>query len=134
MADTGEDIRAYLIAEGVGTAATIKTRFMQETPNALIVIYGTGGSPPTLALGSARIAERNPSLQIVVRGEPDDFDTPFDTAESIISKMAEIGTETINGTVYHFANPMQTEPIPMGKDENRRFRVSCNFMISKDAA
>jgi len=134
MADTGEDIRAYLIAEGVGTSATIFSRFMPETPNTLIVIYGTGGSPPTMALGSSRIAQRNPSLQIVVRGEPNDHDTPFDTAESIISKMAEIQTEAINGTVYHFANPLQTEPIPMGKDENKRFRVSCNFLISKDAA
>ena len=132
MADTGEDIRAYLIAEGIGTSATVKTRFMQEKPDYLIVIYGTGGSPPTLALGADRIAERNPSLQIVVRGVPDDHDTPFDTAASIIAKMAEIQTEAINGTTYHFANPLQSEPIPIGKDENRRFRVSCNFMLSKD--
>lgn len=134
MADTGEDIRAYLITEGIGTSANIFTRFMPETPNELITIYGTGGSGPELGLGSSRIAQRRPSLQIVARGEPNDNDTPFDTMESIISKMAEIVTETINGTVYHFADPLQSEPVPMGRDENKRFRVSCNFLLSKDPA
>jgi len=134
MADTAEDIRVYLLAEGIGAAATVFPRFMPETPHTLIAIYGTGGSPPALGLGASRIAERKPSVQVVVRGEPDDHDTPFDTAESIIAKMAEIKTETINGTVYHKADPLQSEPIPLGKDENKRFRVSCNFLISKDPA
>ena len=134
MADTGEDIRVYLLAEGIGTASTVFTRFMPETPDALVCIYATGGSPPELALGTTRIAQRMPSLQVICRGAINDHDGPFDVAQSVIAKMAEITTESINGTIYHYADPLQSDPIPLGKDDNKRFQVSCNFLISKDPA
>ena len=72
------EIAAYLALQpGLGAVgAYIRVGFMPDTPNSLLTVYEYGGAPPEGGLGVTGIQYEWPGVQIVCRGEPNDYAGP----------------------------------------------------------
>jgi len=129
---TLDELGAYLATEMtlvVGT--TIFLGSLPPKPDVCLAIRETGGSPPTGGLGTTGIQYEFPSVQIVVRGAPDDYETPRTTAETAYRKLAEIEAESLSSTAYLMAMPLQS-PFFLQQDKNDRLLIAFNAAIEKE--
>lgn len=104
--------------------------YMQEAPDMAICIYETGGDPPEENWKIDR-----PSFQIKVRSVKDDYDgcrakllaiyNLLHGGEAQISAGAEVSPKTGGSYVYCYA--VQSGPIPLGQDQNRRPMMAQNY-------
>ncbi len=128
------EVAAFLAAEGLGTVETdLFWAEMPATPDACGTVYESGGSGPEMGLGSSAVAFENPAVQIVFRGAPNDYSGPRAKAQAALVAMVGISVEQVlTGTKYLIVRALQ-QPFPMGgKDENKRWRIVCNYLIEKE--
>jgi len=139
-----EEIRTQLITDAVGVAATtadwaIFLKLMPETKNPLtqnwlpvICLYETGGRAPDMGFGSTTPRFQFPGLMVQTRGIPNDYNTPKARIELAYDALIAIsGPQQLSSVNYQLILALQ-EPFPLGRDENNRYRFSCNFDIQKD--
>lgn len=128
------EVTAFLAAEGLGTVETdLFWAEMPATPDACGTVYEGGGSGPEMGLGSSAVVVENPTVQIVFRGAPNDYSGPRAKAQLALAAMVGISVEQVlTGTKYLIVRALQ-QPFPMGgKDENKRWRIACNYLIEKE--
>lgn len=128
------ELAAYTAAQVSGlTAGTNLFRgFMPQSPDVCVAIYEYPGGPPVLGLGAANgISLENPSAQWVVRGEPEDYDTPRATAELIWLAVSQIQCSILSGTQYYLPQPLQS-PFKLKQDDNKRVYIAFNASIEKE--
>jgi len=124
------EIARYLSAEGLGVFSDAKGGgdiFVDTMPDAAasgICVYTTGGSPPDTATSIAR-----PTLQVLVRGA-----RARETclrARAILAMLRGLRDIrlTNGGTRIMLCIARQSEPIPLGRDENGRYQYSVNFQF-----
>ncbi len=126
------EIRTILLAQSLTgvTSATVFTGTMPSAPDACVVLYETGGSGPDFHLGDPAIAIEKPTIQIVVRGAPTDYETPRTVIERIYQTLPTLTPFTQSGTSYLNIEPLQS-PFLFKRDERNRISLVCNFYISK---
>ena len=73
----------------------------------------------------------HPSIQLMVRGVPDDYETPRLVIERAYHEMAKIQGMTLSGVNYLFVRPKQA-PFLMARDDSKRIRFAVNFSVDKE--
>lgn len=129
-----DEITAFLAAEGLGTVnANIFAAKMPDWPHACCAVRKTGGTAPERGLGSTTPLWENVTIQVMFRGDPNDYDTPDGNAQSVHDLLFAIAVDQLlSGTKYHMVTPLQP-PFPLGgQDKKERWRIACNYMIEKE--
>jgi|WetSurSiteA1Bulk_404760.scaffolds.fasta_scaffold78569_2 hypothetical protein len=130
---TATEIKAYL--DSLGTLGTIRIGFMPATPNVMGIINEYGGQAPEHRYGVAGVGYEKPSIQILFRGEPDDYSGPRAKAEIAYRALAAIPPGALGAgvtTQYLTINPMQS-PFPIRPiDDNRRHTIGFNCDLMKE--
>ncbi len=122
------DVSAKLTALGLTTGYVVIEGKMPHTPNKVIALTETGGSGADQFLGNAPI--ENPSMQLRVRGEADDYNGPRLVIERIFQALTQAGAFT-QGARYLSFTPLQS-PFLLKRDENVRCEFAVNFLIMKE--
>lgn len=91
------------------------------TPNKMIVIYDTAGYAPEPGLDI-----NYPSIQIVVRGEPNGYVDTYKKAQQIKNVLLGRLSEDRGGDKWAGIT-MPSDIIPMGYDDNERPELVMNF-------
>ena len=133
MATILEAVGDYIVANTSGAftylvngAGNLRLGIMPETPDAVICLYESAGSPPTFTMGNGGIAHDYPMVQVVSRGTADDYLSARDPAVILRELLATVTEIDSNG--LHIA---RIEPFgsinTIGVDGKRRMLVSVNF-------
>ena len=136
MATVATDLITYLATvSGVGsiTAAlpTLYAGTMPEFPDECGAVIEYGGLPGTYVLGQDAIHHEFPRVQVVFRGEKQDYTGPRDKAESAYQALAALANTTINGTKYLRLEPLQP-PFRIVQDGNLRHHIGFNLAVEKE--
>jgi len=107
-------------------------RFPAEAPNTAVLIQQYEGQPPTFTMGTAVSALEHPRIQILVRGEPEDYPDAYNLSYVIRNILGAITYRvTIDGVNILRIEPMGV-PNYMAFDEVNRPRFSSNFQVMID--
>lgn len=90
-------------------------------PDRMITVYDSPGGSPEPGLDINR-----PSVQVVVRGRPDDYLAAWDVASQIKDLLLGRGNETRGGDVWASCT-MAGDILPLGTDEGERPLLSMTF-------
>lgn len=102
-------------------------RFPAEAPNAAVLIQQYGGGTPTMTMGSAPAVIENPKLQLLVRGEREDYPDAYQLAYILWTILSSVVTNvTIDGTNILRIAPMGM-PNYIGYDDTDRPKFTINF-------
>jgi hypothetical protein len=103
-----------------------------EAPNSVVLVQQYEGQPPTFTMGSAVSALENPRIQLLVRGEPEDYPTTYNWAYALRNILGNVTTrQTVDGINLLRVQP-QGIPNPMPYDEVKRPRFTTNFQVIMD--
>jgi len=128
-----DEVLTFLAAEGLGTVGTdlFKVK-MPATPEACGCVYESGGSSPSMGLGSSTPLSENPTLQVVFRGAAEDYTGPRVKAKTAFNSLIGISVDQVlSGTKYQMVTALH-QPFPLGQDGNERWRISCSYYIQKE--
>ena len=140
------DILTYLDAQDStlkklsGTGSTgnlVLTELPDRTgvPDTIMALYETGGMAPHWAFGSTSPVYETAGLQIISRSSL--YATAHDRAHIAYKILGGIRNQYLPSTsastkcLYLDCNPDQP-PFSIGKDENGRWLISCNFTVRKE--
>lgn len=127
-----DDIEAAIVTAGLGQNSADATDwfifkgYMQEAPDRAICLYVAGGLEPL-----AGQPVDYPTVQIRVRGGVDDYDATQQKEDAIFKLLHDCNASVMIGSVYVYLIAMQSTPIPMGQDTNRRPALIRNYRIMK---
>lgn len=127
------EISAYLATQSIGTAnVNIFEDFLPPTPNSCVAVieYGGRSSPDIRSFGQAEMTREYPRIQILVRGEPDDYVTPRVKAQDVMRAMSRIMTTSLSGVSYYTSTPIQSV-FPLVRDDLRRYVFAFNVELFK---
>lgn len=125
------ELEAWLLAAALGLTSTNLTRTeMPNAPDEVTTIYEYPGVGDDPGFGVAGIQFEHPRIQVVCRGKADDYDTPRLQLEKIRQAMTTIQAKTLSGTKWQMVVSLGG-PISLGKDNNGRVRLACNFQVDK---
>lgn len=125
-----DDLADYLSTSGI--SGTIYKGVMQETPDAAVGIYETGGIASVKAMNPnpGQAVLEQPSVQIVCRDVPEEYSVARLKAQNIFAVMDGMPTRSINGVEYKWGSARQS-PFLLGRDEAGRVLIACNYDIKK---
>lgn len=129
-----DDIADYLSSGGIGTVGTnLFKGFAPDTPNALTVIYETGGQAPVHAMNASagQAVVEMPRIQVVCRATAYDYSTARSTAHSVFKLLDGLPARSINSVAYKWGAAIQS-PFLMGRDEAGRVLIACNYDVVKE--
>jgi hypothetical protein len=102
-------------------------RFPAEAPNACVLIQQYEGKSPTFTFGDALSVLESPRIQLMVRGEKEDYPGAYDWAYALRKIFGTITkTVELSGVSVLRMEPLGI-PNPTGFDEVDRPRFTCNF-------
>jgi len=131
---TAEDIATYCATQSIGTLGT--DIFINDLPDKpgypdnVIVFIDTGGFAPDHAMGSITTNPvfENPSIQVLVQNNG--AETALAKCYDVFALLDGLKDQTIDSVVYLHITAMSS-PFNIGKDENDRYRVACNFLVTR---
>ena len=128
-----DDIAARIATAISGTVGTdvFKGRLPNE-PNVCVAVFEYGGRASEHGFGVVtKVQHEHPSVQVLVRGEPQDYETPRATADAIRNSLAQVQATLLNGVLYLMITPLQS-PFLFRRDENERVIIACNYSCDKE--
>ena len=120
-----DDLQDVISTGGMGTAYK---DYMPPTPDSVVSIYGAGGQGPTHTMQAPHVLEE-PRVQVICRAES--LQSAHQTARGVYVLLNGIRNRDVNGVRYHWITAEQ-EPFLLGRDQNARFTVACNYAVKKD--
>lgn len=125
------DVKTQL--DTLGTLGTLLIGGLPPSPDVIGAIHEYAGPPPEGQFGVVGIGFETPAIQIIFRGEPDDYETPMNRARIAWAHLAGLqpGELTVGSVEYLMFKPQQS-PFSLGKDENRRYEIACNYYVMKE--
>jgi hypothetical protein len=130
---TLQEVTAWLSSKGIGTENIDLFRaFMPDAPNSCICVtmYGGRSGSDIWKFGQDGVAREFPRIQLKVRGEPEDYETPELKAQDAYRAMSMGGPSVILGIEYYSITPLQP-PFPLERDGKQRYIFVCNFELFK---
>lgn len=127
------DLTAWLATQGIGTVgATLLENFMPPSPDSVVVLTDYGGryQPDVRNFGAAVMVREYTRVQALVRGGPEDYETPRRKAQDVMLALSKVMSVTLSGTDYFTSVPLQT-PRVIEKDGMQRYVFSVNFEFFK---
>lgn len=105
-------------------------RFPAEAPNGCVLLQQYEGKAPTFTFGDAVSVLESPRIQLLVRGEKEDYPGAYDWAYALRNILGAITKTTdLSGVSVLRVEPMGI-PNPTGYDEVDRPRFTCNFQTT----
>lgn len=103
--------------------------WMPESPDLAVAVMTQPGLPQ-----KSKLAYDLPGIQVIVRGKPRDPRSSHDLAAAIHSELTCLDAVTLDDAgpdeVYVVGcTPLQSSPVPMGRDINERLELSLNFSL-----
>lgn len=134
MATIVDEIATLLASSLSLTLGTgLAKNFLPSSPNAVLAVLETGGGPPSYVLGTRAPDYENPTVQVLARGEPTDFDTPRAQAQAAWDAINAVQAEALSGTDYGMVT-MLNSPFPLRKDELERYEIAFNLTAERKPA
>ena len=131
-----DDVADLLSTGGIGSVGStasygIYKAAMPDAPEKAVAVYETGGGPSLHAMsGSAGSAvATRPRVQVVVRSAS--YSTGRQKAQDAFRLLDGLRDRTVNGVRYMGGAAVQSEPFPIGRDENARHLIACNYEFVK---
>lgn len=103
---------------------------LPDNPDACGAVFEYQGKAGDYVLGSADPILEHPRVQIAFRGDPFDYETPRDLAETAYQAAAALAHQTLTSTRYLVMEPLQP-PFLLKNDKNDRPVIAFNCQISK---
>lgn len=123
----GDDLAVYLEAEyGQGT---VFVGWMPESPAIAIVLFELAGQKPERTQDGLAAAVLNPELQIIVRGEPNDYQHTRAMAQGVHDYLGLVSNMQIGANFYLGLLPMRA-PEYLTRDILLRAEFEINFAVS----
>lgn len=112
-----------------GASGNVFIDTMPSGPDVAVMVHGTGGWPQM-----SKEPDDLPTVQMLVRGPQHDPRPPKRLAKAIYDRLACLDGVTLDPggpDEVHVVGctPIQSAPVPLGQDENRRHEVSLNFVL-----
>lgn len=126
------EIAAHLATLGVGVVGT--SLFIGTLPDSPVVcgaVYEYGGLASEMGFGAAGVKYETPAVQVVFRGDPEDYAGPRAKAETAYRGLAAVEAELLGATFYHWIHPQQP-PFLLKRDENERVLIAFNVLCEKE--
>ena len=124
-----DEVETYL--EALGTISyPIRKGFIPTDVVEVMVLSEVGGTGVELGFGVDGIYLEHPLLQVVARGNPDDYAAPRAQVELAFQALPKVQADSLSGTEYHLIVPRQT-PFLMYVDEKRRPVVGFTADVTK---
>ena len=120
-----DDLQDVISTGGMGTAYK---DYMPPTPDSVVSIYGAGGQGPTHTMKAPHVLEE-PRVQVICRAES--LQSAHQTARGVYGLLNGVRNRDVNGVRSHWITAEQ-EPFLLGRDQNARFTVACNYAVKKD--
>lgn len=104
---------------------------LPDTPDAAVMILSTGGNPTPAA---ATWGYDEPTVQLMVRGAPNDWATPQARALALYGELQGLRYVTLDAggedDVFVIkTEAAQTAPVNIGTDAKGRYRYTLNFAL-----
>lgn len=123
-----KDIKTILITAGFAADTIKRGRLPESGADQVIAIRDTGGPPSNPAF-----LIDNPTIQILVRGNRQAYDTAYALARSVVDALLGLPAQTVNLTRY--TGIWQSTAItPLGYDDSQKPIFSINFRIVREPA
>lgn len=125
-----DEVGTYLQAQGVGTLGT--DLFKGDMPpdiNTVIAIIETPGFGPQDQMGSGQQPGfEQPGFQILCRAPT--YGVARQKADAAWKALTKVANTTLSGVAYQRIKPTQS-PFLVGRDDNQRVLVNCNYQVWK---
>lgn len=132
MTNILEDVIAALATAGIGQVTDdaadwrLRAGYIQANPDRSLCVYEAGGLPP-----EAGQPVDYPKFQVRGRGAPDDYLALRQKMQDVYNLLHACNAPVLLGSTYVYCYAMQSGPLPLGQDENRRPSMAWNFRIMK---
>ena len=103
---------------------------MPDTPDTACALLEYGGRAPSYTFGTRGIDTEYPRLQVLCRGEANDYLAARELAETAYATLAAVANESIDSTHYQAVTPLQP-PFLLKRDERDRVYVAFNVEVAK---
>lgn len=120
-----DDLSDLLSSGGMGT---VYKDYSPPTPDTVTSVHTMPGGPPIYTMSGEHVLE-SPRVRVYCRS--DSASTAHQNAKSAYGILSGLRNRTINGVLYHWVAATQ-EPVLVGRDQNQRFTVACQYDIKKD--
>ena len=132
MAGLLEIIGEYIEDQGHGTfGSDLFLARMPEAPDACVGVFEYDGGVPLETMGVSGIAVDRISIQVLVRGDREDYPGARDLAAAIREDLATITNQTFTPTGGSATLVLRVRPNgslnPLAYDANERPLISANF-------
>jgi len=120
-----------VVYEPFGAGGNCFIQHLPDSPDEAVMIISTGGNP----LGAATTyGWDEPTLQLMIRGAPDDPETPAATAQALYETLQGLRYRTLDEggddeVRLCVCSSLQTAPVNIGRDEKSRYRYTLNFAL-----
>lgn len=116
-----------LVFDESGAAGNVFVGSMPSGPDEAVAVMPTGGFGQP-----SKLAYDLPTLQILVRGRRCDPVAPYEHARAIYAELHCLDGVVLDQGGHHETRVvsitgMQSDPIPLGRDDNDRHEYSLNF-------
>ena len=130
---TLDDVATFLASACSLTVGTslFKGRMPEGAQDEAAALYEYGGMSSEYTFGTSGVTFERPRMQVVLRGEPNDYSGPRETAETAYRAMAAVGNQSLGSTRYMLLEPIQA-PFFLKRDENSRFYIAFNVQAMKE--
>lgn len=118
------EIAAYLQTQGLGTLGTnLYKERMPEMPDTATAIFSTGG-----IMSDPKEGYDNPTIEVMTRA--DDPATAYNQIAAIYNVLQGLNNVLLaSGTRLVHMWALQSQPINIGQDENKRTRFTQNYQL-----
>lgn len=114
---------------GSNLYASLLPDFSPDT-SSVVNEYGGMKGHHTMGMDNSGLpAISTPRIQVLCRGDKDDYLTPRENAYIIWKALLSIANLTINGTLYERIESIQSEPFFLERDDTRRVFFVCNYQV-----
>lgn len=112
------------------TIGTIVLGTLPAAPNRVTALREYSAAPADPGFGVDGVQFEYPGLQVLVRGEPQDYAEPRARIEALYQAGAKVQVKTLSG-VQHLMWLAQQSPFLLERDEPNRFVFAVNFVCQK---
>ena len=110
---------------------TIDRGMMRDETSKRVAIYEYSGTAPDIWFGQEGVQFEHPTFQVVVRGEPTDYDGPRAVMEAIRDDLVKVWCTALSGVQYNWIQAIQS-PFWLQNDAKNRHYFVVNFRAEKE--
>lgn len=125
------DAAGLAVYDPTGTTGDCFLEHLPDAPDEALMVLSTGGNPTSAA---ATWGWDEPTVQLMVRGAPEDPETPHAQAQALYNELQGLRYRTLDSggadeVRLIICESPQSAPFDLGRDEKGRYRYTLNFAL-----